>query len=185
MRFTLFSWIYLITALIAAGGFFFVRKKRPLSGSSELGFMFLSVSLCSLFVSFETAALTVWLKFFFSKIAYPWTLLVPVFYLLFIYRITGNSRFRQIKQTLGLFLVPLITIIIMATNDWHHWYWSGSTAIDPSTNMMLYKHGPVFYLGYVGYSYLLLLIATVELVRFFIRKPEVFQRQGWIIFWRL
>lgn len=47
---------------------------------------------------------------------------------------------------------------------------------------MEYYHGVWFWIGYIAYTYTLLLFSAIVLLYFIIRQTRTFRAQGWIIF---
>ena len=77
----------------------------------------------------------------------------------------------------GLFLVPLLTLGLAATNERHGLIWSGFAPGPAGQNLLIYHHGPAYWAGLVGYSYLALLLGSALLVRAALRFPGVYRRQ--------
>jgi len=183
MFFTLYSYIYLATAVISfmVGGLAQLRKL--VVGAKELSTLTYLVSFCAFILCFESAATSQGTKILLTKISYISVVLIPVFYLLFVLRFTKLTRFKDIKHGWLLFGIPFITLILAFTNEYHHLLWSSFSPISPETNIMTYHHGFWFWIGYTLYSYLLLLASTRYLFEFlcFNRSRKVYVIQGWLV----
>jgi len=156
-------------------------QRRFVKGARELTLLMIAAGFGSFWLIFETAAPTVTEKIFFSKLEYIGGIPTPVLYLIFVLRFTGKDRLIAPKNILLLFIIPIITFIFTITNNHHHLVWSGYSAISDQTNLMEYYHGIVFWVGYIGYTYLMLFLAAISLLAFSIHQNKPFSTQGWII----
>lgn len=120
-------------------------------------------------------------KIFWSKLEYSGGLATPVLYLIFVLRFTGKNKFLTSGNILLLFLVPVFTWILTLTNEKHNLIWSGFSAISEKTNLMEYYHGIWFWIGYIAYSYLLLLLSAVYLLGFIIHQAKTFRAQALVV----
>ena len=179
--FTTYSIIYVIATLMAVVGALLGWYRRSVKGAMELSFLMMACAVASLALVFETSAATLETKLFWSKIEYIGAVASPVLYLLFVLRYGDYGHILSRVKILLLFLVPVVTLVMVFTNELHLLHWSGFSAIDPKTNLMEYHHGPWFWVGYTGYTYLIMILATLLLVRMIIKRHRTFRTQSWII----
>ena len=166
-----------VTASVALFVAFFAWRRRHAPGGAMLAGLMLSVAIWSAATACEYAALTASGKFFWAKVAYIGVLSSPVFYLLFALEYNRLERWLTRRTAAFLFAIPLATLLLAFTNDWHYLIWTEITLIPDANNLALYGHGPVFWLSVVGYSYLLMLLATGLFIRAALRLPGLFRRQ--------
>jgi len=178
MSFTLFFYIFLATAVVSFFVSFLAWKRKNVHAAIELSQLMFFVGFYSIFTAFEVASTTESNKILFSKLAYLGAVTVPVFYYIFIMLYTGHENVTSRKNKLLLFILPLITLILTLTNEYHHLIWSGFSPIFPDTNLMVYNHGLWFFYGYMVYDYILLFFASVSLFNFILRHRNVFRMQG-------
>lgn len=107
---------------------------------------------------------------------------VPVLYLIFVLRYTGQDKYLSRGRIISLLTVPLITLALIFTNEKHNLIWTGFSAISQETNLMVYNHGIGFWVGYILYSYILLFVGTICIFCFIFKHKKAFHYQGWIIF---
>lgn len=183
MIFTLYSYIYLVTSVVAFIVGWLAQRRKSVVGAKELSTLTYLVSFCAFILCFESAATSQVTKILLTKISYISVVLIPVFYLLFVLRFTKLIRFKDIRHGWLLFVFPFLTLVLAFTNEYHHWLWSSFSPISPETNIMAYHHGFWFWIGYTLYSYLLLLTATRYLFYFlhFNRYRKVYVIQGWLV----
>jgi PAS domain S-box-containing protein len=120
-------------------------------------------------------------KIFWSKLEYSGGLASPVLYFIFVLRFTRKDKQLSLINTLLLFTIPVITYLLVITNDLHELIWSGFSPISEKTNLMEYFHGIGFWIGYILYSYVLLLLSAIYLINFIAHKSKTFRSQAWII----
>jgi signal transduction histidine kinase len=183
MEYTVFSLIYLATAVLSFLVAFLAMQRRTVVGAKELFWTALAAAVCTTFLCFESASATVTEKFFFSKLSYIGVVTIPVFYLLFVLRFTTLIRLKDMKQGWMLFFIPFITLIFAWTNEKHHLIWSGYSPISETTNILTYEHGLWFWIGYAFYSYMLLAVASYYLFIFIChhKYKKAFRNQGWLV----
>lgn len=80
------------------------------------------------------------------------------------------------SRFLGLMVIPLLTLALAATNEWHGWIWR-SIAYGTRSSIPDYVHGPAFYV-YVTYAYILFLSASARLAATAVRHPKPFRYQA-------
>lgn len=180
--FTIYSLFFLATALVSFSVAFLAWQRRFVKSATELAFLMVAAGTGAFWLIFEAAAPSITGKIILSKLEFVGGIATPVLYLIFVLRFTGKDKFLKGKHILLLFLVPAITLGLTITNELHGLIWSGFSAISEKTNLMEYYHGIGFWIGYIGYSYLLLATAAILVFRFIIHQNHFFRPQGTIVF---
>ncbi|PKO96388.1 MAG: hypothetical protein CVU12_05485 [Bacteroidetes bacterium HGW-Bacteroidetes-7] len=176
--FTTFSLLFLFTSLVSFAVAVIAWNRKRERGTTELAWLMLFAGLWSFFVIFETAATTIELKIFWSKVAYVGALTTPVLYLILVLRFVGKDKYLKKKYLVALWIVPIITFILTLTNEYHELVWTGYAPISPSTNLTQYYHGIAFWIGNVIYNYILLFITSAYLLTFIFERMSTFRTQG-------
>ncbi len=153
-------------------------QKRRISGAIYLFQIMLLLTLWSLVNFFESIATSVSLKVFYSKLEYLFGSFVPLLYLGFVFFYTGRIHWLKSKVYNAAFAIPTLLFLLAFTNEYHHLIWTGFSEINPTTNLIEYHHGIGFYIGWIGYSYICLLVATLMLLEFISTQKQAFRRQG-------
>jgi len=179
--FTVYSVFFLATALVSFFVAFLARQRRLIRGAKELAYLMFAAGIGAFCLIFETAAPSINEKIFWSKLEFLGGIATPVLYLIFSLRYTGKDKFLSRKHVILLFVVPAITLVLSITNEMHRLIWTGYSEISAETNLMEYYHGIGFWFGYIAYSYLMILLATISLVHFIIRQNNPFLKQGLIV----
>ncbi len=136
-----------------------------------------AVSLWCLASAFEYAAVGVPLKVLCSKIEYIGVVSSPLFFLSFALEYNHYSHWLTKKHAALLSIVPLVTLGLAWTNERHGLIWSGFTPSPSGRNLLVYLHGPAYWLGVIGYDYAITVIGTILLVWATMRFPVLYRRQ--------
>jgi len=180
--FTLFSLLFLASSLVSFFVSFVAWQRKRERGAVELALLMLSAGLWAFLIIFETASTTLEGKIFWSKAAYVGALSTPVLFLMFVLKITGRDKYLNTKTILSLFISPAVVFILALTNEFHHLIWTGFAPISEVTNLTTYYHGILFWIGYFGYAYLLLIISSIYLFKFILHRASPFKSQARAIF---
>ncbi len=109
---------------------------------------------------------------YYDYFVYVGTCFLPVFFLI------TSIIFSRTKITFKwyyfiLFLIPVVSLIVLWTNDSHHLFY-----VEYSTNFADTVYGPYFYYVHTIYSYLLLGISFVKFVKYSIKNSGFFSKQS-------
>lgn len=157
-------------------------RRRTSPGGSPLVALMASIAIWSAGAALEYASVGIPLKVTWAQIQYIGVVTCPVFFLLLALEYTGQDRWLTRPRLALLFVVPMITLVLTLTNPLHGLIWPTITPIGaPSGNLALYTHGIGFYLGSVGYSYLLMLIGTFVLIRAAFYFPKAYRQQAGLL----
>ncbi|HAJ34747.1 MAG TPA: hypothetical protein DCL15_03490 [Chloroflexi bacterium] len=165
MQFTPLLPIYLIAVGVSLFVAFQTWQHRRTPGARDLTLLMVAASLWALADGMALAANTLSLKIFFSKLSHIGIQAVPVFFLLFALSFTNAASVLTLRQRYMLWIVPVLAMLTAMTNDWHHLFWPEVTLVETSYGLEDdYSHGVLFWVA-AAYSYSLILIATVLLLR--------------------
>jgi signal transduction histidine kinase/ActR/RegA family two-component response regulator len=178
----LYSIFFISTSLVSFFVAFLAFQRKSVNGAKELAWLMLATGTGAFWIIFETSAPGMAQKIFWSKLEYSGGLATPVLYLIFVLRFTGKEKVLSLRNILLMFLVPAFTFVLTLTNEQHLLIWSGFSPISEKTNLMEYYHGIWFWLGYIAYSYLLLLLSAIILIGFIIHHDRAFRSQAIIVF---
>jgi diguanylate cyclase (GGDEF)-like protein/PAS domain S-box-containing protein len=150
--------------------------RRSVSGGTSLALLMMAIAEWSLGAAIEYATISTTGKIFWSKIEYIGTLSSPVFFLFFALERNRLERWITKRNVALLFIIPVVTFLLAATNEWHLLVWSSFT---PSAgNLLIYGHGWWWWIGSLGYSYVLLFAGTILLFRAVIHFQGEYSHQN-------
>ncbi|MBU1879363.1 MAG: diguanylate cyclase [Chloroflexi bacterium] len=183
LQYTPIAVMSLLTAGLAVVLAWAVWHRRTVPGRTAFAGLMLAAGEWALMRTLEAAAVEMTAKIFWAKLEYPGIVSVSVFWLIFVLRYTdfGSWLTRRRRHQLVLWIVPAITLALALTNEWHHLIW---TTITPSptrpTEILIYGHGTWFWVHAV-YSYTLLLVGSLWLIRAAVRSYRVYRVQSAVI----
>jgi PAS domain S-box-containing protein len=152
-------------ALVSAGVAVAAWQRRPAHGAVAFATMMVAIAVWTAGYALELVADTLSTKVLWAKVEYLGIAFVPIAWFIFAVRYSRQSQWPRWPILTGLSIVPILTLILTWTNEGHGLMWS-SLALD-SSNVILtlnVSHGAWFWVHTV-YSYVLLLIGTLAIVR--------------------
>jgi PAS domain S-box-containing protein len=105
-------------------------------------------------------------KLFFNKISFVGHIgIIPTTWLILSMLISGYERYVTRKTIIALSIVPLITLLLIFTNEYHNLIWTNVSlnAADPILPLNT-TYGLGYWLLAVGYSYAVLLVGSILFV---------------------
>jgi len=180
-QFSPYTWVHVIAAVVGITVVFIIGYRGNLLAARFLACMELCVVEWTLASIFEVAATTVPLKLFWSQIAYIGTVGTPLFYFLFTVSYSQHNGSVKPRLIALLSVIPVLTLVMAATNGLHHWMWTDIT-INPVNNIAVYGHGFWFWVN-IGYTYIMVFTGFIMLCLAIFRFPGFYKSQtGMLLF---
>ena len=176
-NFGLSFWLLVLSTLLTVVMFVYISCQKD---RKQLHNVFCLNLFCSLIISVGVLCQAVCNYFFsipsiwFENIIYIGTCFLPLT-VFFTSLIFTNTKITFKKSYLLLFVIPILSLIVLWTNDLHHLFY-----IQYSSSFTDTIYGPYFYVHSV-YTYLLLIIGIGRLLRFSIRNAGFFSKQSLLI----
>ncbi|MEA5006792.1 MAG: histidine kinase N-terminal 7TM domain-containing protein [Rikenellaceae bacterium] len=176
--YTIYSLMYMATTLISFFGVVLALNRKEVKGAKELAWLMFASGFGTFWIILSTSALTVDEKILWAKFEYIGGVFTPAIFLMFILRFTEKDKYLKPKYIL-LYLLPFfVTLCLLFIKRTEHLVWSGFSAIYPETNLMEFYHGPVFWIVYVFFAYLMMAVGSVQILLFLIKHKKNYRRQG-------
>jgi PAS domain S-box-containing protein len=160
----------------------YVWERRAIaSGGRALAFLALACAEWSLGYALEIAVADPAGKVFWGKSQYLGIVTVPLLWVIFAYSYSTKG-IRITRRMVGaLSVIPLITLILAFTTEWHGLIWEDIQIHTVGRFSALeVTHGFWFWIYWV-YSYILLVIGTIFILRSFNQTKGLFRRQNMIL----
>jgi PAS domain S-box-containing protein len=120
-------------------------------------------------------------KIIWAKIEYIGVVSVPLLVLFFALSYSGFRQILTARYLVLLSIVPAVTLLLAWTNDMHGLIWSRYIPYQEGGVMFSNKtYGPMFWVYWV-YSYILLLAATVLIIRTAATSNKIFRGQAVVL----
>ena len=174
-----YTLLYLVATGVSALAAYFAFRIRRAPGGGWLFFMIVATALWSLADVFDYSAVTLTAHVTAAQFAYFGSL-SPVLFLLFALRYSGRTRGPIGWRSMVPFAVPVIGIIAAFTNGYHRLLWPGFTVLAAQPNVVVYQHGPVYWLVAL-YSLALVLVATLLLVDTAVKARGIYRTQAAVV----
>ncbi|OGP63677.1 MAG: hypothetical protein A2V65_08155 [Deltaproteobacteria bacterium RBG_13_49_15] len=127
---------------------------------------------------FEAASTVISDKIFWAKIEYFGITVVPAIWLIFVHQYT-NAKGWITSRTIPLFFImPILTILMVLTNEFHGMIWSEITPMPgKEAEILHYKHALWFWI-HAAYNYILLAWGTIHLATSGISNFKIYKLQS-------
>lgn len=153
------------------------RTRRGVPGGSAFFWMMLAVAWWSFTGAMHTLGDNFQTRVFIAKFQYLGVAPIGVLWVLFA---TDYSRVTWPAERLTrgiVWIVPIVTLLLVVTNEQHHLYWSSIDEVaTPLGRRLLYRGGTWYWVN-ASYNYFLVLIGTATLVRGLRRFPTAYRSQ--------
>ena len=171
--------ILLFCGAVVAGAVVAAAWKRPVAaGGRILAILQASVFVWALTAAIEAAAVPEAVKILWSKVEYLGISTSPLLLFLFALRYSRSSGWLTPARRILLWTIPVMTFTLAVTNEWHGMIWSSfSPATDTQIHLLVYHHGPFFWV-HVAYAYSLLLMTIILILKAYSRASDHQKRQS-------
>ena len=142
------------------------------------GYMMLGIAIWALSYGLELSSTSLEQMLFWINVEYLGIAFIPAFWLLFLLKFTGKDKWLHPKYFYAFMLLPLITLLMVWTNKYHHLHYK-SVGLDNSGPFPLLslETGP-WYIVHTIYFYTLLVWGVILLVNKYRKSDQVFRKQN-------
>jgi PAS domain S-box-containing protein len=126
----------------------------------------------------ELASVDLPAKFFWDKLQFIGICIIPTAWLVYTLQYTGREKWLKRRTIALLSIVPLITLLLVFTNEAHGLIWRHVWLDTDGPFSVLDKTYGVGFWGFVMYSYLLLLLVIFLYIQMFIRSRHLYRWQA-------
>ncbi|HSV95821.1 MAG TPA: histidine kinase N-terminal 7TM domain-containing protein [Spirochaetota bacterium] len=169
--------IHAVPALLAVALAVRAWRRRDVRGNSYMALLMAAVCLWAVTEAMVHMVPDSRHMQFWSVVSYLGSQTTPVFFFLFVLSFTWlEARVGRLWRY-ALFIVPMLSIALAATNHLHGLVWSSITPTETAYGTTgVFGHGPWFFFQ-IAYSYLLILMAIVMLARAAVRLNHLYSMQ--------
>jgi PAS domain S-box-containing protein len=171
-----------VTAALSALIAVYVWRRRPLSGALPAAILMMSASAWTFGYALELAGADVPTKLFWAKVQYPGIVTVPVLWFIFALNYSYRARWISRPNLIVLFIIPVMTLLLVWTNEDHHLIWRQTRLAVTGDYLGLdLTYGTWFWI-HLTYSYLMFLLGSVLILPAFFHRVHIYRRQvGFIL----
>jgi len=177
MIYTLYLTSLILSATIAVALALYFWRYRNASGGIPAVFLMLAIVVWSLGYVVQLRSAELSGQIFATYIQYLGIVTLPAAWFIFSLQYTAlNGRLKRINL-FYLAIVPSITLVLVWTNSFHELVWRGTHLETSGPFIMIAKtYAPWFWVHTV-YSYLLVLLGTLVLIKRLFRSPRLYHSQ--------
>lgn len=173
--------ILLLSALMSLGLAIYAWRQRPIAGAASFCLMMSGLFIWLLSYMLEIITFEATLRLTWSNMTFFGVATVPIAWLLFSWEYTGRTHWLTRRNIVLLFVEPVLIWLLIWTN-FSHGLFRTSAVFDMTGPVVKAQmiYGPAFWV-HTGYSYILLLIGTILLIKAFFQATGLYRRQLSII----
>ncbi|MBL7163287.1 MAG: PAS domain S-box protein, partial [Anaerolineales bacterium] len=168
--------LLLFTASFAALIAYFALRRRATLGSRTLALLMFAISEWAFANVLEASAMNISTKVLWSQVSYLGIHSIPPLFLILALQYSQQERWLTPRNLALLWVIPVTSISLAATNNWHNLIWADLTWSTVDSTILIYHYGVGFWVG-AAYSYLLFFLAISKLVWAAIHLPIIFRPQ--------
>lgn len=128
-------------------------------GSKVFAVMLLASAFWSFWHLFEIGVDQPWARITFSKIQYLGAVVIGPAWLIFTFYYSKRVRRFPIRYALLMAVIPVITVVLAWTNEFHHLIWTTITPSPLDPRLLIYGHGIWFWIA-IAYNHIFVLLGT-------------------------
>jgi PAS domain S-box-containing protein len=151
--------------------------RRPAQGVAPLIYLLIAGAVWTLMGMAEAGAIDLPAKILCTRLMYFGVVSTGVFWLSFALDYSGSTWWKRPRNFLLLSIIPLVTLVLAWTNDYHGLLWSEiyltSGPLGPTS---VWKHGALYMLNPI-YQYFLYAWGIFIICRYGLRRQRIFQKQ--------
>lgn len=174
---TYITWVHMITALISLQLVFTVYRMSQIRGRVPFLRMMLLASFWSMLLAFESAAPSIADKIMLSRFEYFPNMIIPLFFVRFIfsYDLEQPGWFKRCYW--AFWIVPVCTLLLVFTSNYHQLIWTGFSWSPAGHNILVYHHGPLFFVA-MAYSFCMVLLGFALMLSFIRKRPRYYKSKA-------
>ncbi|MBL8102625.1 MAG: diguanylate cyclase [Anaerolineales bacterium] len=169
--------IYLCAAIPYAWLGLYAWRKRPAVAVIPFAWSMLAISFWAFTYSLEIFSLDLQTKLSVVNIEYIGIVSLPVCLTFFALEFTGKSHLLTTRTKFLLWSLPLATLVLVWTNNFHHLMWDMETISTVGGLVLLDVQFRPFFWIHVLYSYILVTYASILLVIELMQRPSIYRIQ--------
>jgi PAS domain S-box-containing protein len=173
-----YSILLLIVSCLGTILAWYAWRQRALPAAGPLAGIAFCAATWALTYAFELIAPTVEAKIFWARLQYLGITGLPVAWVLFAAQYAGRGIRLRWRTLSAMLLIPIITLSLLFTNEWHGLIWAEIDRSEPPTSpALLVSYGPWFWM-HVGYCYLMLFVGSGLMMRMIFQSRRLYRYQA-------
>ena len=156
----------------------YTLKHRQTKGANSLAVLLMAIGWWGILYALELlAGENLPVKVFFASVKYVGIVALPVAWLTFALEHGDHRTWLTRRHLLALLVMPLLTLLLVFTNNSHMWVWHNNHLVINDSFVALGVTFSWWFWVHTAYSYFLLLVGTVTLLRNLFNMPGIYRQQ--------
>jgi PAS domain S-box-containing protein len=171
-----------IAALISGALAWYTWRHRHTTGAAPFAWMMLILFQWGLSYIFYLAATNLPSKMFWINFMFIGVVATPVAWLTFALEYTGRKAWITPTRLVLLSILPLVTMIMIITNDYHHLFRTSISLAREGGFLLLQTTNGIWFWVHAAYTYILIIIGLFMIIRALLQWPAPYRGQMiWIL----
>lgn len=177
----IYSFVLLLNALLTIVLCINITLKKTINGKIFFSLLMISLFIWSLSDSLGLASQELQVKILLAKIAYFGVVSTAPLFFLFFFNFLQSEKKLGIKNTILVWIIPFVILLLAFTNEYHLLIWPNITLMTgASGELAVFEHGFGVYVNML-YSYSLILYVVYALVKIAYLYRQVYRKQAIIM----
>lgn len=170
--------LLLATVIIAVSLAIAALRRRPTLGSHAFALLMGAVCMWAFLNIFEVISSDVPTKTFSGNLKYLFIVIVPSAWFTFGLYYSNRLTHLRIKHLVLLSIMPALTLVITATNPYHHLMFSSITWHKSQSLLLPLRQYGLWFWIHTAYSYILIFLGFLFLAKSILDSQQIFRRQA-------
>ena len=172
-----YAYLMLLTGLVSAVVAYLTWLRRPAPGSTGLVVVNAAGAIWAWTTALELFASTLAYAGLFHKLTFVAIELIGPALFVFAAEYTGHARWVTPRRLWIFAIVPVVTLVLVATSGYHTLFWQALTMDTSGPVAFLHKTPAVWWWVDTAYTYGLIGAAVFVIVAMIVREPGLYRRQ--------
>lgn len=153
-------------------------RRRPIAGAKTFTVLMLAMAGWIFAYAMELASPSLWVKIFWDRVEFLGIVLVPWAWVTLTLKYTGGEKFVTPRNLLILALEPAVVLGLVFSNQYYGFIWNRIELRSINSLLMLAQTPGMGFWIHSIYSYLLMFIGSILLIRILIRPLSLYRKQA-------
>jgi PAS domain S-box-containing protein len=153
-------------------------RRRRITGAYSFVFLMLAMSVYSIGYGFELMSGTLPGMLVCLSIQYLGIPFIPALILVMAIQLTGYTSWLTRGMLAAFFIIPVITLALFYTNQWHHFFYAVTAVNDGGPFPLLFTSKGPWYWVHIAYVNISLVCANVLYLSLWLKSSSLFRRQA-------
>ncbi len=179
LEYTPYIWPFICSFIITVVLGVYAYGRRHVLAATTFTWLMVTLAIWTFCYTMELLTTTLEGKTFWAQAKYFGAAPGPIVWFILSLQLTQNDRWLNLPLQLALGAFGIITIFVVFTNSYHHWFWTSVEMVAgfPETQA---EHGFYFWV-YAGISYFLILVSLIIYFLYYRTTPAIYRTQALLL----